>query len=206
MRKSGAAAPGAHPSRRRQQKSFLVGNTIAGGFRKQLSELMETIKKTPSQYVRCIKPDVNKSQEEFDRTMIAEQLQCAGLIAAIRISRAAFPSRLPLVEFQSRFQIICPSSLRNASPSGMVVGLLKELLPETASANTKNNKFAVGKTKVYFSSDLLQKLEDRRNAILKDHAIKIQKTIRGHVLRKRYVARRAATIAVQTFTRGAFAK
>uniref|UniRef100_K3WUY8 Myosin motor domain-containing protein n=1 Tax=Globisporangium ultimum (strain ATCC 200006 / CBS 805.95 / DAOM BR144) TaxID=431595 RepID=K3WUY8_GLOUD len=137
--------------------------------------------------------------------MIVEQLRCAGVIAAIRISRAAFPNRLPLSDFQSRFQIICPSSLRNASPVDMVVGLLKELLPE-AAVNTKNSKFAVGKTKVYFSSGLLQKLEDRRNAILKDHALKIQKTVRGYVLRKRFVQLRAATIKIQAFSRGGFQK
>lgn len=203
-RKSG----GARTSRgkpARQQKGFLVGNTIAGGFRKQLSELMETINKTSSQYVRCIKPNANKRHDEFDRTMIVEQLRCAGVIAAIRISRAAFPNRLPLSEFQSRFQIICPSALRDASPSDMVVGLLKELLPEAAT-NTKNSKFAVGKSKVYFSSGLLQKLEDRRNAILKNHAIKIQKTIRGYALRKRFVQLRAASIKVQAFSRGGFQK
>lgn len=205
-RKSGgAAARTSRGKQGRQQKGFLVGNTIAGGFRKQLGELMETINKTSSQYVRCIKPNANKSPEEFDRLMIVEQLRCAGVIAAIRISRAAFPNRLPLAEFQSRFQIICPSALRDASPSDMVVGLLKELLPE-AAASTKNNKFAVGKTKVYFSSGLLQKLEDRRNAILKNHAIIIQKTIRGHVHRKRFIALRAASIKVQAFSRGGFEK
>uniref|UniRef100_K3WUY7 Myosin motor domain-containing protein n=1 Tax=Globisporangium ultimum (strain ATCC 200006 / CBS 805.95 / DAOM BR144) TaxID=431595 RepID=K3WUY7_GLOUD len=145
------------------------------------------------------------SKTEIDRMMIVEQLRCAGVIAAIRISRAAFPNRLPLSDFQSRFQIICPSSLRNASPVDMVVGLLKELLPE-AAVNTKNSKFAVGKTKVYFSSGLLQKLEDRRNAILKDHALKIQKTVRGYVLRKRFVQLRAATIKIQAFSRGGFQK
>ncbi|KAF1334078.1 Myosin-like protein, partial [Globisporangium splendens] len=204
-RKAGAAARTAKSKPARQQKGFLVGNTIAGGFRKQLSELMETINKTSSQYVRCIKPNANKSHEEFDRMMIVEQLRCAGVIAAIRISRAAFPNRLPLSDFQSRFQIICPSSLRDASPTDMVVGLLKELLPE-AAASTKNSKFAVGKTKVYFSSGLLQKLEDRRNAILKNHAIKIQKTLRGYVLHKRYVQLRAATIKIQAFSRGGLQK
>ncbi|KAF1334077.1 Myosin-like protein, partial [Globisporangium splendens] len=204
-RKVGAAARTAKGKPARQQKGFLVGNTIAGGFRKQLSELMETINKTSSQYVRCIKPNANKSHEEFDRMMIVEQLRCAGVIAAIRISRAAFPNRLPLSDFQSRFQIICPSSLRDASPTDMVVGLLKELLPE-AAASTKNSKFAVGKTKVYFSSGLLQKLEDRRNAILKNHAIKIQKTLRGYVLHKRYVQLRAATIKIQAFSRGGLQK
>ncbi|OWZ23109.1 Myosin [Phytophthora megakarya] len=184
-----------------RQKGFLVGNTIAGAFRKQLSELMETINKTSSQYVRCIKPNANKSAVEFNRLMIVEQLRCAGVIAAIRISRAAFPNRLPLTEFQQRFQIICPSALRDAEPSEMVAGLLKELIPAMATT-MQNTKFAVGKTKVYFSSGLLQRLEDRRNVILKDHAILIQKTMHGYVHRKRFLRQRSAVVEMQAVTRG----
>ncbi|KAJ0410277.1 hypothetical protein P43SY_002609 [Pythium insidiosum] len=85
---------------------------------------------------------------------------------------------------EERFQIICPSTLRNASSEEMVIGLLKELVPEL-SKNVKNNKFAIGKTKVYFSSGLLQQLEDRRNSILKRHALLIQKSMRGFVHRQR---------------------
>ncbi|DAZ98019.1 TPA: hypothetical protein N0F65_004509 [Lagenidium giganteum] len=183
----------------RRQQGFLVGNTIAGAFRKQLSELMETINKTASQYVRCIKPNSNKSASEFDRQMIVEQLRCAGVIAAIRISRAAFPNRLPLIEFQQRFQIICPSSLRDATPEDMVAGLLRELLP--GIENVKNTKFAVGRTKVYFSSGLLQQLEDRRNSILKAHALMIQKAVRGFVHRKRFLKMRVAAVRAQAIIR-----
>ncbi|KAG6586840.1 myosin-like protein [Phytophthora cinnamomi] len=147
-----------------RQKGFLVGNTIAGAFRKQLSELMETINKTSSH-------------------------------------RAAFPNRLPLVEFQQRFQIICPSALRDAEPSEMVAGLLKELIPDMATT-MQNTKFAVGKSKVYFSSGLLQRLEDRRNVILKDHAILIQKTMHGYVHRKRFLRQRSAVVKIQAVTRG----
>ncbi|CAH0482711.1 unnamed protein product [Peronospora belbahrii] len=186
-----------------RQKGFLVGNTIAGAFRKQLSELMLTINKTSSQYVRCIKPNANKSAVEFNRVMIVEQLRCAGVIAAIRISRAAFPNRLPLVEFQQRFQIICPSAMRDAEPCDMVAGLLKELVPDIATT-MQNTKFAVGKTKVYFSSGLLQRLEDRRNVILKDHAILLQKTLHGYVYRKRFLRQRTAVIEIQSITRSGF--
>ncbi|CAI5741853.1 unnamed protein product [Peronospora destructor] len=186
-----------------RQKGFLVGNTIAGAFRKQLSELMLTINKTSSQYVRCIKPNANKSAVEFNRLMIVEQLRCAGVIAAIRISRAAFPNRLQLVEFQQRFQIICPSALRDAEPCDMVAGLLKELIPDMATT-MQNTKFAVGTTKVYFSSGLLQRLEDRRNVILKDHAILLQKTLHGYVHRKRFLRQRIAVVQIQATTRGGF--
>jgi myosin-5 len=195
-----------HAPKARRGQGYLVGNTIAGAFRKQLSELMETINKTSSQYVRCIKPNTNKSSVEFDRKMIVEQLRCAGVIAAIRISRAAFPNRLPLTDFQQRFQIICPSSLRDASPVDMVAGLLRELLPGEDSMSTKNTKFAIGKTKVYFSSGLLQQLEDRRNIILRNHVICIQKNLRRYIQRKKYLRIRAAIVKAQALIRGILEK
>ncbi|TDH66938.1 hypothetical protein CCR75_001574 [Bremia lactucae] len=183
-----------------RQKGFLVGNTIAGAFRKQLSELMGTINKTSSQYVRCIKPNAHKSANEFNRVMIVEQLRCAGVIAAIRISRAAFPNRLPLNEFQQRFQMICPSAVREAEPAVMVARLLKELIPDMATT-LQNTKFAVGRSKVYFSSGLLQRLEDRRNVILKDYALLIQKTLHGYVFRQRFRRQCKAIVTIQASVR-----
>ncbi|OQR89598.1 myosin-like protein [Achlya hypogyna] len=182
-----------------RRQGFLVGNTIAGSFRKQLGELMEQIAKTATQYVRCIKPNANKSATEFDRRMVVDQLRCAGVIAAIRISRAAFPNRLTLKEFATRFAIICPSKLRTASPEAMVLGLLQLLLPETTSA--KNALFAIGRTKVYFSSGLLQRLEDRRNELLREFAALIQRNVRMFACRQRYQRLRRAAVLVQAHSR-----
>lgn len=38
--------------------------------------------------------------------MVVEQLRCAGVIEAIRISRAGFPARMPLKDFVQRFQLL----------------------------------------------------------------------------------------------------
>ncbi|KDO26626.1 hypothetical protein SPRG_20562 [Saprolegnia parasitica CBS 223.65] len=154
-----------------RRQGFLVGNTIAGSFRKQLGELMDQIAKTST------------------------HSGVPGVIAAIRISRAAFPNRLSLKEFTSRFAIICPSKLRTAPPEAMVLGLLQRLLPETTS--TKNARFAIGRTKVYFSSGLLQQLEDRRNELLRSFALCLQRNLQMHAARARYRRMRAAILVLQ---------
>ncbi|EQC32915.1 hypothetical protein SDRG_09446 [Saprolegnia diclina VS20] len=187
----------AKPPSRRQ--GFLVGNTIAGSFRKQLGELMDQIAKTSTQYVRCIKPNANKSATEFDRHMVVDQLRCAGVIAAIRISRAAFPNRLSLKEFTSRFAIICPSKLRSAPPEAMVHGLLEIL--GISESSSRNARFAIGRTKVYFSSGLFHHLEDQRAVVLRQYATRIQAYMRGYVLRKRFLATRQSALVVQTAVR-----
>ncbi|KAF0733977.1 hypothetical protein Ae201684_009154 [Aphanomyces euteiches] len=187
-----------------RRQGFLVGATIANSFRRQLGELMEQIAKTTTQYVRCIKPNSNKSPKEFDRQMVVDQLRCAGVIAAIRISRAAFPNRLTLAEFARRFDIICPSKLRKAAPEAMVLGLLEKL--GITESSSQNAKFAIGKTKVYFSSGLLQYLEEQRTVVLRKQAILIQKNMRAFAKRKQFKAIQAATVVVQRRTRGWMAR
>ncbi|OQR80555.1 myosin-like protein [Achlya hypogyna] len=131
--------------------------------------------------------------------MVVDQLRCAGVIAAIRISRAAFPNRLSLKEFSSRFAIICPSKLRNAAPEVMIHGLLEIL--GISESSSRNSRFAIGRTKVYFASGLLQHLEDQRAVVLRQYATCIQAHMRGHVVRKKFVAMRRTAIRVQALYR-----
>ncbi|RHY79601.1 hypothetical protein DYB28_000456, partial [Aphanomyces astaci] len=188
-----------------RRQGFLVGATIANSFRRQLGELMDQIAKTTTQYVRCIKPNANKSATEFDRQMVVDQLRCAGVIAAIRISRAAFPNRLSLVEFAKRFDVICPSKLRQAPPDAMVMGLL-EKLGITDTKSSQNAKFAIGKSKVYFSSGLLQYLEEQRTVVLRAQAVRIQAHMHGYAKRKQFKAVINAVRTIQTKVRGWLAR
>lgn len=41
---------------------------------------MAAIQRTEVQYVRCIKPNANKSKHELDCAMVVEQLRCAGVV------------------------------------------------------------------------------------------------------------------------------
>ena len=68
----------------------------------QLGSLMRTIRSTRVHYVRCIKPNRAKSSSTFDRLLAAEQLRCAGVVEAIRISRSGYPQRMAHAEFAAR--------------------------------------------------------------------------------------------------------
>ena len=90
---------------RDRSKSYL-----ASKFREQLRSLLGTIQKTQVQYVRCVKPNMAKSPAEFDMFKVVEQLRCAGVIEAIRITRARFPDRLPHVLLCQRFGVLVERS------------------------------------------------------------------------------------------------
>lgn len=54
--------------------------SLGSKFKRQLHALMAAIQRTEVQYVRCIKPNANKSKDELDYLMVVEQLRCAGVI------------------------------------------------------------------------------------------------------------------------------
>merc|ERR1712185_860988 len=85
---------------RDRSKSYL-----ASKFREQLRSLLGTIQKTQVQYVRCVKPNMAKSPAEFDMFKVVEQLRCAGVIEAIRITRARFPDKMPHALLCQRFGV-----------------------------------------------------------------------------------------------------
>jgi len=92
----------------------LVQNTVSTKFKTQLAQLMGTIGATRVQYVRCLKPNQVKSKDVFTMNMVVEQLRCAGVIEAIRISRAGFPNKVKHREFLDRFGLLAPTEAAQA--------------------------------------------------------------------------------------------
>jgi myosin heavy subunit/DNA-binding Xre family transcriptional regulator len=90
----------------RRRNSFMMAETVTTKFKTQLHNLMIMISATEVQYVRCIKPNPNKSKSEFSRPMVVEQLRSAGMVEAIRIARSAYPNRLTYTEFLNRFRCL----------------------------------------------------------------------------------------------------
>ena len=97
-----------HPGAKK--KGSLMQQTVSTKFKTQLGQLMETIGATNVQYVRCIKPNAVKSKDAFTMAMVVEQLRCAGVIEAMRISRAGYPNKLFHKQFIARFGLLAPNS------------------------------------------------------------------------------------------------
>ena len=97
--------------------SALGAKSVGTQFKESLTELMSEISATNVQYIRCIKPNANKSSTEYSLEMVVNQLRCAGVIEAIRISRAAYPNRMLYTEFCEQFEIILPRVTEEASTS-----------------------------------------------------------------------------------------
>lgn len=81
-----------------------------------MNELIKTLSESNPRYVRCIKPNNNFSPDEFNSIDSNRQLRCAGMLEAIRIRKAGYAVRIPMLEFVSRYkQIFGKSSSRHFS-------------------------------------------------------------------------------------------
>jgi len=199
-------------------------NTLATKFKASLAQLMETIGQTSTQYVRCIKPNKKKTPSEMDNTMVIEQLRCAGVIEAIRISRAGFPARMPLEEFVKRFNALARSAAGIGLGRGSILargGASLDSALAIAVGNVKTDTvksvacraflavlvplgeqlYEVGHTRVYFKMGVLESLEERRTLVQQAAATEVARHMRGRQARQRFVATRIATLRLQATAR-----
>ncbi|KAJ8600328.1 hypothetical protein CTAYLR_000646 [Chrysophaeum taylorii] len=166
-----------------RKRGAIAADTVSTKFKAQLGQLMDEIERTSVQYVRCVKPNTVKSNAAYDAPMVCDQLRCAGVIEAIRVSRAGYPNKLPHGEFSMRFA----RALIVSADSSIEVAA-RELLGDV-------NSYAVGLTKIYFKAGVLETLERRRAAALAASATKVSAAWRCFALFRAYgEARRGATL------------
>ena len=186
-----AAAPGKGPKR---QKSNIVGSTIWTKYKSQLTSLMTNLRKTNSRYIRCLKPNKAKVPIKMEHMGTVEQLRCAGVVAAVTITRSAFPNRLPNDTVRLRFsgfwdKMAYPSGANDSmSPAEKTKAECHAMMLCALKEKQEGDKlaFVVGKTRTYFRAGALEFLEANRSAGLEVHAIPIQAIARGYIVRRRF--------------------
>ena len=72
-------------------------------FNEQLVSLMTTLGQTTPYFVRCIKPNCEKTPQKFVSEYVLPQLRCGGLVEALRIIKCGFPTRCSYERMHSMF-------------------------------------------------------------------------------------------------------
>jgi myosin-5 len=103
-------APGSRKQLHRAASS-LMRDSVGSQFSSQLRELRKRIESTSPHYVRCLKPNDDLVPNSFDNVVIGEQLRCAGVLEAIRVSRVGFPHRYFHDHFVERYGLLGGSKL-----------------------------------------------------------------------------------------------
>jgi len=205
---SSGKTPGRPVLQKRQSSGTLLSNTVSTKFRSQLQSLMQNISETRTRYIRCIKPNYQKAPLQMDHCSTLSQLRCAGVVAAVTISRSAFPNRLEHDIALERFSCLLGTSeglnsnesTIRAQVERLLTSLLKNLQTNTRDGGTQK-AFVCGKTRVYFRGGSLENLEARRLNAMKDYAVIIQTIMRGYFVQKEFTRMRTSAVRMQTVWR-----
>jgi myosin-5 len=116
---------------------------VCAQFSVQLRELRERIERTSPHYVRCLKPNELLLPNRFDPCIIADQLRCAGVLEAIRVSRVGFPQRYLHDSFVSRYIMLASNKElkeatkvhRTMTPCEVFVGVVANKIKGSKIAN-----------------------------------------------------------------------
>ena len=80
--------------------------SVGAKFAEQLKDLRNRIDITAPHYIRCLKPNDDLLPDEFDPKNIVEQLRYSGVLEAVRVSRAGYPTRYPHASFMLRYYML----------------------------------------------------------------------------------------------------
>lgn len=182
------------PEESSKQSKF---SSIGTRFKQQLQALMETLSTTEPHYIRCVKPNSVLKPGIFENFNVLNQLRCGGVLEAIRISCAGYPTKRSFDEFLDRFGMLSPDVLDGSDEKSACVAICDRM-------GLKG--YQIGKTKVFLRAGQMAELDARRAEILAYAARRIQRQIRTHLTRKEFITVRRATIQMQKHWRAQIAR
>ncbi|KAL8224936.1 hypothetical protein R6Q57_017493 [Mikania cordata] len=172
-------------------------SSVGSCFKLQLQQLMEILKCTEPHFIRCVKPNNLLKPAIFENVNIMQQLRCGGVLEAIRISCAGYPTRKSFYDFVNRFSILAPEVKKGNLDAKVAC---KKILDKVGLQGSQ-----IGKTKVFLRAGQMAELDARKTQKLCNTTKIIQRKIRTHIARKYFLALRKSVIVWQSFCRGKLA-
>ncbi|KAF6168634.1 hypothetical protein GIB67_005246 [Kingdonia uniflora] len=173
-------------------------SSIGSRFKQQLQSLLETLSATEPHYIRCVKPNNLLKPSIFENSNVLQQLRCGGVMEAIRISCAGYPTRRTFCEFVDRFGILAPNVLDGSLDE---VTACKNLLEKVDLKG-----YQIGKTKVFLRAGQMAELDAQRSAVLGRSACIIQRKFRSYLGRRSFLLIKLAALQIQAVCRGHFVR
>ncbi|XP_020591661.1 myosin-12 [Phalaenopsis equestris] len=182
------------PEESSKQSKF---SSIGTRFKQQLQSLMETLSTTEPHYIRCVKPNTVLKPGIFENFNVLNQLRCGGVLEAIRISCAGYPTKRAFDEFIDRFGMLAPDLIDSSDEKQACAAICDRM-------GLKG--YQIGKNKVFLRAGQMAELDARRLEVLANAARLLQRQIRTHLVRKQFLILRNATIEIQKLWRGWLAR
>ncbi|GAB4821968.1 hypothetical protein N2152v2_009014 [Parachlorella kessleri] len=181
------------PGGGRAMQSSYKFSSVGSRFKKQLAELMEALRRMEPHYIRCIKPNSYNRPMDFENLNVLLQLRCGGVLEAVRISCAGYPTKIPYEDFVDHFWNLATDMLQ-LDDIGLTKGVLQRVLGVEG--------YQLGKSKVFLRAGKMAELDKRRTDVMNYSARVVQRHVRGYLARLHYHRVRHAVLTLQACTRG----
>eukprot|EP00898_Chlorokybus_atmophyticus_P006930 jgi/Chlat1/7238/Chrsp58S09133 len=187
-------------------------SSIGNRFKQQLLALMDTLNATEPHYVRCIKPNGVNKPTIFEGANVLQQLRCGGVLEAIRISCAGFPTRREYQDFTDRFGLLAPQVMARRhflEQKQKDIGSLDDKLVTDMllkAVHVQTDQYQLGRTKVFLRAGQMAILDKLRLQRLNSAATTIQKFVRRFIVRRKYLKICKSALVIQAHARGLLAR
>ncbi|XP_066921977.1 unconventional myosin-VI-like [Clytia hemisphaerica] len=121
----------------------LTFDSVGKKFRRQLDLLLEKLRSTGSNFIRCIKPNDQMKSRDFEGAQILSQLQCAGMVSVLELMQEGYPSRTAFLDLHTKYKSFLPPKLAKLDPRTFCNALFR-------AVGMDNDDFKFGMTKVFF--------------------------------------------------------
>ncbi|KDO32183.1 hypothetical protein SPRG_03400 [Saprolegnia parasitica CBS 223.65] len=176
-----------------RRSSGIMGATVAMKFKQQLTDLLGVLNATSPHFVRCIKPNDDLQPSTLDEPRVREQLQCSGILEAVKISRLGYAVRFPHEAFQTEFRPLAPGPRS-------VHAMLETLLAKYALPTDKP-PFQLGTSKVFVVQAAFDVLQRERVLALHRRVVTLQAFARMVLARTRFRRQQASVRTIQSAVR-----
>lgn len=121
---------------------------VADKYSRQLDDLMRTLKATHSHFVRCIKPNHQQAPRKFVDDLVLHQLNNSGMVDAVRLLAAGYPTRVSFDTLEKQFKPLAPAKFQALPASMFSVAILRAF-------NLGQSEFLIGLSKAFFKAGKL---------------------------------------------------
>uniref|UniRef100_A0A7S4RW83 Myosin motor domain-containing protein n=4 Tax=Ditylum brightwellii TaxID=49249 RepID=A0A7S4RW83_9STRA len=187
------------------KKHGAASTTIVSNFRKQLAGLLKHVGETKTWYIRCIQPNVEKKPAVTDHEVTLRQLRFAGILNAMTISKKIFPNQLSNDIVWDRFKCLSRKYIdKQLESKECICNLLSDLFKDSERyvKGEYTAPYVCGKTKIFFWSGALEKLESDRKDMLSLKAAKLRGYIETAIQRRRFLTIKRGMTLLQAVYRG----
>jgi myosin-5 len=163
-------------------------------FRQQMEALMTELRSCQCSFMRCIKPNEQKSATVWTSNLVVLQIRYLGLLDSIKIRKESYPFRfsfkqfvLKYLELEPNHSSLTPTELDQISPN--YAELSRNILLSALPSHSDKTQL-IGKTRVFLKIEAFQDLERvyeeavkaKKNAILNLDKLLLEVKLRNRIV------------------------